>query len=140
MEQTEQAPVTPVQPQPEDPRKTGLKNGLRQLSLGQLQRVLSYRGTMVLDTYNYENGNYCPLAVACGLPGVVKNPTHERVRAILELMGYKVNNTKGIEGTFYTTNRLADLIEATKEVVAEKQQEIADAKVKEKASANQAQA
>ena len=38
----------------EDPRKTGLKNGLRQLTLEEIERVINYPGEMVLDTYNYE--------------------------------------------------------------------------------------
>lgn len=51
----------------EDPRKTGLKNGLRQLTANQLQKVIDYPKDMVLDTYNYQDGCFCPLAVGAGL-------------------------------------------------------------------------
>lgn len=104
----------------EDPRKTALKNGLRQLTVGQLRRVLSYRNPMIYDQFNYADGLYCPLAVGCGLPGVMKGPTNEKVIQVLTLMGYKVNNTKGVEGAFYRHNRAADLREAALEVLTEK--------------------
>lgn len=104
----------------EDPRKTGLKNGLRQLTIEQLQRVLDYPGEMVLDTFNYEGGKFCPLAVALELDKTTENPTHDKVFGKLTELGYKVYNTRGIDGEFYTTNRLDDLTEAAKEVLYEK--------------------
>ena len=103
----------------EDARKIGLKNGLRQLTEAQLRRVLEYRHEMVLDTYNYENGKFCPLAVGLGLE-TMQNPSHEKVFSTLADLGYKVNNTRGIVGDFYTKNRLDDLLEAAHEVLAEK--------------------
>lgn len=102
-----------------DPRKIGLKNGLRQLNTEQLKKVLNYQQEMVLDTYNYHEGKFCPLAVGIGLE-TMQNPTHDKVEAELLKLGYKVNNTRGIEGEFYTTNRHADLIEAANEVLLEK--------------------
>lgn len=104
----------------EDARKTGLKNGLRQLTAEQLRKVLAWPYPMVLDTCNYEDGKFCPLAVALDIQSMVADPTHEKVFDLLVSMGYKVYNTRGIEGDFYTTNRHADLIEATKEVLDEK--------------------
>lgn len=103
----------------EDARKTGLKNGLRQLTLEQLKRVIDYPGEMVLDTYNYCDGNFCPLAVGLGLDKM-ENPSHEKVFNLLTEMGYKVYNTRGIKGDFYTTNRLNDLLEAANDVLQEK--------------------
>lgn len=110
----------------EDPRKIGLKNGLRQLTIEQLQRVIDYPGEMVLDTYNYEDGKFCPLAVALELDKSVINPTHDKVFETLTSMGYKVYNTRGIPGEFYTNNRLEDLLEAAKEVLQEKNKLNAD--------------
>jgi hypothetical protein len=104
----------------EDPRKTGLKNGLRQLTIEQLQRVISYQGEMVLDSFNYENGNFCALAVGVGLDQTMIDPSHEKVFQALTTMGYNVYNTRGIPGEFYTTDRLEDLLEAAKEVLQEK--------------------
>jgi hypothetical protein len=104
----------------EDPRKTGLKNGLRQLTIEQLRRVIDCPGEMVLDTHNYENGCFCPLAVGVGLDSMPQ-PTHQKVFDMLTDMGFKVYNTRGIVGNFYTTNRRADLLEAANEVLAEKE-------------------
>lgn len=103
-----------------DARKTAVLNALRQLSTAQINRVLSYRGEMIHDTFNYKDGAYCPLAVACGLPGIVKEPTNEKVIAILHVMGYTVMNTRGVPGTFYRDNRAADLKTAAMEVLEER--------------------
>lgn len=103
----------------EDPRKTGLKNGLRQLTVEQLERVINYKGEMCLDSYNYHEGKFCPLAIAVGLDSMEK-PTHDLVHGRLLLLGYKIYNTRGIEGEFYTTNRAEDLLVAAKEVLQEK--------------------
>ena len=105
----------------EDPRKTGLKNGLRQLTVEQLERVINYDGEMVLDEFNYHEGKFCPLAIALELDKTVKYPTHDKVFSILTDLGYKIYNTRGIPGEFYTNNRLEDLLEAAKEVLLEKQ-------------------
>lgn len=105
----------------EDPRKIGLKEGLRQLTIEQLQRVIDYPGEMVLDSYNYQNGNFCPLAIGLELDKKIIAPTHDKVFQHLTDLGYKVYNTRGIPGKFYTTNRLEDLLEAAKEVLVEKQ-------------------
>lgn len=104
----------------EDPRKTGLKNGLRQLNIRQLKRVLDYPDEMVLDEYNYFDGKFCPLAVALGLDRTMENPSHDRVYQTLTDLGYDVYNTRGIRGKFYTDSRKEDLIEAAQEVLEEK--------------------
>lgn len=104
----------------EDPRKTGLKNGLRQLTIAQLERVINYKGEMIYDTYNYHEGKFCALAVGVGLNQSMEKPTHDMVFGRLLLLGYNVYNTRGIEGQFYTTNRAEDLLEAAKEVLQEK--------------------
>lgn len=114
----------------EDPRKTGLKNGLRQLTRNQLKRVLMYAvygGELVLDTYSYHDGHFCPLAIGLefdrhpptswGPDG----PTHEKVFTELTSLGYKVYNTRGVTGEFYQhPNRERDLIEAACEVLEER--------------------
>lgn len=107
----------------EDPRKIGLKDGLRQLTLKQLYKVNNYQKEMVLDTYNYEDGKFCPLAVALELDKTMTDPSHDKVFTELTNMGYKVYNTRDIEGQFYTTNRKEDLRLAIHEVMREKIQE-----------------
>lgn len=107
----------------EDPRKTGLKNGLRQLTVEQLQKVIKYPGEMILDEYNYQDGNFCPLAIALGLDKTMENPSHDKVFQILTDLGYDVYNTRGIVGKFYTDHRKEDLLEAAQEVLQEKLQQ-----------------
>lgn len=104
----------------EDLRKIGLKNGLRQLTTSQLERVVTYDKDMVLDTYNYANGCFCPLAIGLELDKTVIDPTHEKVFNLLTEFGYSVYNTRGIIGEFYTTKRKEDLLEAAREVLAER--------------------
>lgn len=104
----------------EDPRKTGLKQGLRQLTVKQLQRVINYDGEMVLDTYNYENGNFCPLAIGIGLDQIIEQPTQDKIFNILNSLGYKIYNTRGLKGEYFMNNRKEDLLEAAKEVLQEK--------------------
>lgn len=104
----------------EDPRKTGLKNGLRQLTSEQIRTVLSWPFPMVLDTYNYDNGCYCPLAVGVGIPARMEKPTHQKVFDELTKMGYSVYNTRGIKGDFYTCDREKDLRIAAEEVLIER--------------------
>jgi hypothetical protein len=105
----------------EDPRKTGLKNGLRQLTADQIRKVIDYPGEMVLDSHNYCDNKFCPLAVALDLDKKIKEPTHEKVFNLLNEMGYKIYNTRGIKGEFYTNNRKEDLLIAAKEVLLEKE-------------------
>lgn len=105
----------------DDPRKIGLKNGLRQLTIEQLKRVINYPGEMVLDNFNYHEGKFCPLAIGVGLDEKISNPSHEKVFSTLTEMNYKVYNTRGLIGEFYTNNRKADLLEAAQEVLKEKQ-------------------
>jgi hypothetical protein len=103
----------------EDPRKTGLKKGLRQLTAQEILKVLCHPDEMVLDIYNYEDGKFCPLAVGLGLDKM-ENPSHEKVFDELTSRGYKVYNTRGIKGEFYTKNRQEDLLKAAEEVLYEK--------------------
>jgi hypothetical protein len=78
---------------------------------------------MVLDRWNYHDGRYCPLAIGLGLDKLIKEPTQEKVYSVMALMGYKINNTWGREGNFYTTNRREDLIKAVDEILKERLEE-----------------
>ena len=91
----------------EDPRKAGLRRGLSQLTNEQLCEALTVPN-VVVDTWNYHEGNFCPLAAGMGLHRTMENPTHEKVLHELQRRGFKVNNTKGIKGTFYTNDRDRD--------------------------------
>mgnify|MGYP003407543863 CR=1 FL=1 len=123
----------------EDRRKTGLKTGLRQLTLKELARILVYNKPMCLDEFNYdeEKQTFCPLAVAKGLPkqdaeqqrrngqtGLDIRLTNADVVWLLEAIhGLSVFNTRGIEGTFFQhPNRERDFWIAFLEVLNEKAQ------------------
>lgn len=103
----------------EDPRKAGLKKGLRQLTREQLQRVIDYPNEMVLDTFNYQGGKFCPLAVGLNIHETMEEPSHQKVFDLLSDLGYTIFNTRGIEGSFYTTDRKRDLLIAAREVLSE---------------------
>ena len=104
----------------EDSRKVGLKQGLRQLTIEQLQRVIDYPNEMILDQYNYCDGKFCPLAIGLELDLKIIDPTHDKVFQALTELGMKVYNTRGIAGKFYTSNRKEDLLEAAQEILKEK--------------------
>lgn len=109
--------------QGEDRRKTGLKTGIRQLSSKQIIRTLEVpEGQMALDHGNFVGGCYCPLAIGVGLDKCEwhTKPTNDSVSAVLHIMGFKVNNTRGIPGNFYRDNRLNDYRTAAKEVLRER--------------------
>lgn len=91
----------------DDPRKAGLRRGLSQLTNEQIIQALAVPN-VVVDTWNYHEGNFCPLACGVGLHRTMTDPTHEKVLEDLERRGFKVNNTRGIKGNFYTTDRDRD--------------------------------
>lgn len=102
-----------------DPRKAGLRRGLCQLSNDQLVAALSVPN-VVVDTFNFCDGNFCPLAVGVGLHKTMTDPTHEKVLEDLERRGFKVNNTRGIKGNFYTTDRDRDWRLLAHEIILER--------------------
>jgi hypothetical protein len=110
----------------EDPRKIGLKSGLHQLTFAQLKRVIEYANEMILDEFNYKDGLFCPLAIGLNIDETMIEPSHNKVYEKLNSLGYKVNNTQGIDGSFYTVNRKEDLLIAAREVMAEKLDELDD--------------
>ena len=102
-----------------DPRKAGLRRGLSQLTNEQLVKALGVPN-VVVDTFNFCDGNFCPLAVGAGLHETMVDPTHEKVLAELERRGFKVNNTKGLKGTFYTNDRDRDWRLLSHEIILER--------------------
>jgi hypothetical protein len=106
----------------EDARKAGLKSGIRQLTSEQIQRTLDYPGEMALDHGNYVDGKFCPLAVGAGLDKLPWKtpPTDSAVTALLHILGFRVNNTRGLRGKFFRKNRLRDYRCAACEVLGER--------------------
>lgn len=121
----------------EDPRKTALKNGLRQLRPHELWRLVEWvdgGGSVLLDRdefghANYNGNAYCPLAIGVRMHEGVPWVSDESVYNILTHWhgfrhGFRVYNTRGIAGEFFTTNRRDDLLTAAREVMAEKEAEV----------------
>jgi hypothetical protein len=119
-----------------DARKAALKEGIRQLRKFEIQRLIAHVEAgypILLDRTdaghaNYTRDNrgdvYCPLAVAVGLPIQPKAMslfTDEGVAKFLtERCGFKIYNTRGVQGEFYTANRRDDLLVAAREVLSER--------------------
>lgn len=104
----------------EDLRKRGLKQGLRQLTNIEIIRLLNYEGEIILDDYNYHNDQFCPLAIALDLHTAMTDPTDQKVKDYLHEQGYKIFNTRGIKGNYYTGNRLEDLLTTAHEILHER--------------------
>ena len=116
-----------------DARKEALKEGLRQLKPAHIERLISHikeGKPLLLDrdeegNANYSNGTLCPLAVAIEVEDFLyvfdKPMNNENVAWFLEdVCKFKIYNTRGISGEFYTTNRREDLLLAAEEVLQEK--------------------
>lgn len=104
-----------------DARQEGLRAGLEQLTTEQLLRVFHYPKPMAVDHGNYVDGHYCPLAVGLGLHELMQGDvTCDRVHAVMTMMGYKVNNTRGKEGMFYTDARERDLLTMILQILRER--------------------
>lgn len=95
------------------------------MTADQLRRVLDYEGELCLDEQNHRDGKWCPLAVGLGLDriwGPERGPSHESVYVVLTTLGYRIGQTRGVAGEFYTTDRAGDLRRAVKEVLEEYEQ------------------
>lgn len=115
-----------------DPRKAALKEGIQQLRKHEIERLIAHvegGQPILLDRdeqghANVSGGVYCPLAVAVGIqahPHTVELDTDEGVAKFLtEWCGFKIYNTRGIAGEFYTNNRRDDLLVAAREVLSER--------------------
>lgn len=107
-----------------DARKEGLKKGIRQLTSAGIYRTLeaSRDDKVTMDHGNYVDGKFCPLAIGAGLDKLQwKNPpTDTAVTAVLHLLGFKVNNTRGIKGKFFRRNRKRDYQIAAYEILEER--------------------
>lgn len=107
-----------------DARELALRARLGILTTEELERIKNYSGRLVLDTYCFDGEGFCPLAIAFNLHNTLENPTEGTVRAkILELGSKRVPNftvsaTKGIEGEFFTIDRLRDMMKLLDEELA----------------------
>jgi hypothetical protein len=54
------------------------------------------------------------------VPDLIENPTDESVKNKIEELGFELCSTKGIDGEFYTVNRLQDLKLVCLDIINEK--------------------
>lgn len=108
-----------------DARYQSLRQGLEQLSHDELLRLRDWLltgGRIALDQWNYNASadEWCPLAIAVGLPSLFagRQADNAGVTAILALLGLRVNNTRNVVGDFYRDNRRADLTAVVEEILA----------------------
>jgi hypothetical protein len=113
----------------EDRRYELFYERLHGLTIEQLRRLIDYRDDIVCDTYNYDGRRFCALAVALDIPKLMagRTLTQDTVRAKIveiasrQIPGFLINPTKGVSGTFYTTNRKEDLLTLARQVLNEKE-------------------
>jgi hypothetical protein len=94
-----------------DLRYETIKERLSQLTKAEIQRIVDNIDQVCLDEFNYDaqNNSFCPLAMGMGL-NAIQAPTDTLIKQEIAKRFFPVNALKGVKGTFYTTNRKADLL------------------------------
>ena len=102
-----------------DKRYSVIKSRLLLLSKEEIQRIVDNIDLVCFDTFNFdeESKKYCPLAIATNLHNTIKNPTNNLIQLELSKRFNPVNAIRGVEGTFYRSDRKNDLIKICKEVL-----------------------
>lgn len=90
------------------------------LNENELLNILDNIDIILFDTFNYNDGKYCPLAVAKKLHETVDNPSDELMKKLLGCFFEPVNVLKGVDGNFYRDNRKDDLVKIIAHVLREK--------------------
>lgn len=103
-----------------DLRYQKAKQRLSSLSDEELKRILCDIDKILFDTHNFNEGKFCPVAIAMNLHKTIDNPTDERIKNEISKRFRPVNIFKGIKGKFYTDNRREDLINLCKEILQER--------------------
>ena len=90
------------------------------LNTDELLTILDNLSIVCFDTFNYNEGKYCPLAVAKKFHETIENPSDDLMKKLLSCFFEPVNVLKGIDGDFYKENRQQDLIKVIAHVLREK--------------------
>ena len=90
------------------------------LNVNELLTILENINIVCFDTFNYNDGKYCPLAVAKKFHETIINPSDELMKNLLGCFFEPVNVLKGVEGNFYRNNRKDDLVKVVAHVIREK--------------------
>ena len=118
-----------------DPRYLALRKGLEQLNRHQLTLLAGHvqcGSPMVVDGCNYDpaSGAWCPLAVALEVDRVLEDEgtvvaTDQEAKERIVAIGIKTNRAfglnpmRGIVGSFFTSSRRSDLLQACRDVLDE---------------------
>ena len=118
-----------------DPRYLALRRGLEQLTRRQLMVLAEHvecDNPIVVDGCNYNPANHtwCPLAVALGVGGILRDEgivvrTDEEAKDHIVRIGartnpgFTLNPMRGIVGSFFTSSRSGDLMQACRDVLRE---------------------
>lgn len=100
-----------------DERFKIIRDRLSTLTREEIQRIVDKVDLLCLDTFNYDEGKYCPLAVAMNLHQTVDNPTDQKIRAAIATRFTPVNVISGVEGNFYRENRKDDILKICNEIL-----------------------
>ena len=119
----------------DDPRYIALRRGLEQLSGPQLTMLAGHVASgnpVVVDGCNYDpvSGAWCPLAVALDVPRVLRRDgvgvtTDDEAKEHIVRIGartnpgFGLNPMRGVVGSFFTTSRRRDLLQACRDVLDE---------------------
>lgn len=106
-----------------DNRYTLAKERLSSLTTDEINRIIDNQDKTLWDTFNYNEGKFCPIAIAMNLHNTLDNPTDENVKIEMAKRFNPTNIFKGTKGEFYTTNRQEDIIRLCKEILQERGQE-----------------
>ena len=100
----------------EDKRYNLAKERFESLSNEELQRVIDNQDLLLFDTFNYNEGKFCPIAIAMNLH-TLPEPTDALVKEEISRRFNPTNIFKGTAGDFYTINRKDDVIGLCKEIL-----------------------
>jgi hypothetical protein len=106
-----------------DKRYQLMKERFMTLSREQLLAMRRNIDITLFDDYNYQDGKYCPMAIALDLHNTVQNPTHELIKEEIGKHYVPSNMLKGVEGEFYhgsDEQRKADLLKLIDECLLSK--------------------
>ena len=90
------------------------------LNTNELLNILENVNIICFDTFNYNDGKYCPLAVAKKFHETVENPSDDLMKKMLGCFFDPVNILKGVDGDFYRDNRKDDLVKVVANVLRKK--------------------
>lgn len=96
------------------------KTRLESMSSVELNRIVTRTEKMLFDTFNFNEGKFCPIAIGMNLHELIDNPTDENVKKGISERFSPTNIFKGTPGRFYTTNRKDDIVNLCKEIIGKR--------------------